>query len=57
LGDDEAGLVAFLIGFVAYGMVDGVFYHAVALLCFVVIMASWIAMRPPIDASVMRNSV
>jgi len=48
LKDEEAGLVAIIAGYLAFGMIDGVFYHAVPLLCFVIVVSTWMALRDPV---------
>lgn len=51
LDDEEAGLVAILAGFFAFGLIDGVFYHVIPLLCFVIILSTWTAIRAPAGIS------
>lgn len=51
LGDEEAGLVATLAGFFAFGLIDGVFYHAIPLLCFVILVAAWFGLRSHAEES------
>lgn len=47
LADEEAGLLAIMAGFFAFGLIDGVFYHAIPLLCFVIVLSAWMAIRSP----------
>lgn len=47
LDDEEAALLSILAGFFAFGLIDGVFYHAIPLLCFIIVLASWLAISAP----------
>ena len=48
LKDEEAGLVAIIAGYFSFGMIDGVFYHAIPLLCFVIVVSTWMALSDPV---------